>query len=122
MGLAGLALAVAVIGGAGAVLRFVIDGWLERDRLAAFPAGTLAVNLSGSLLLGLLVGADVGGDALLLSGTAALGSFTTFSTWVLESQRLAEDGAVLLAALNLVLSMTGGLALLSLGWALGSVL
>ena len=122
MGLVGLAVAVAMIGGAGAVLRFVIDGWLERDRLAAFPVGTLAINLSGSLLLGLLVGAEVGGDALLLSGTAALGSFTTFSTWVLESQRLAEDGAIPLAALNLVLSLAGGLALLSLGWALGSVL
>ena len=52
-----------------------------------FPLGTLAVNLSGALLLGFLVGVSLHGDAYLIAGTAVLGSYTTFSTWMLETQR-----------------------------------
>ena len=50
------------------------------------------VNLTGAALLGLLVGLGFTGDRLLLAGTATLGSYTTFSTWMLETQRLVEDG------------------------------
>lgn len=71
---------VAVLGGLGAVARV---GFTE---LAGGPVrGTLAINLAGTLALGLLVGAGVGGDALLLLGGGLLGAFTTFSTWIAEA-------------------------------------
>src|SRR5439155_4055304 len=79
---------VALLGGAGAVGRLVLDAAVSERAGDAFPWGTLVVNLSGAFALGLLAGADVAGDALLLAGTALLGSYTTFSTWMLESQRL----------------------------------
>ncbi len=59
---------------------------------ARFPLGTLVVNISGALVLGLLVGLALSANAYLLAGTAVIGSYTTFSTWMLESHRLAEDG------------------------------
>jgi CrcB protein len=119
---AALVLGIAAIGGVGAILRFALDGVVQQWRNPEFPAGTLAVNLSGSLALGILDGAGVGGDALLLAGAAALGSFTTFSTWMLEAHRLAEEGALRLAGLNLCLSLAGGLGLFVLGRALGDLL
>jgi fluoride exporter len=114
--------AVAVLGALGSLLRYLV--WrLFDDRLpTAFPVGTLAVNLSGALALGILVGAGVGGDALVLAGTALLGAYTTFSTWMLETDRLVEDGLSGLATAYLAVSVAGGLAVTGAGWALGSLL
>ena len=112
-------IAVAALGGAGAVARFVVDGAVAARAAGELPVGTLAVNLSGAFVLGLLAGLALHGDALLLAGTATLGSFTTFSTWMLETQRLVEDGAARVAALNVVLSLAAGLAAVALGRALG---
>ena len=117
----GVWIAVALLGGAGAVLRFELDGLVQRVA-DEFPLGTLAVNATGSLALGILVGAGVGGDALLLAGTGLLGSFTTFSTWMLETQRLTEDGDERVAAWNIGLSVAVGLAVAGGGWAIGAVL
>ena len=50
------------------------------------------------------------GDALVIAGTAAIGSYTTFSTWMLETQRLAEDGEGRSGLANIVVSMGVGLA------------
>lgn len=113
---------VALLGGAGAVARFALDGAVERRTDSELPLGTLAVNVSGSLLLGLLTGLHVTGDALLLLGTAALGSFTTFSTLVLETERLAEDGQERLALVNLALSVAAGLLAAGAGWGIGALL
>ena len=113
-------LAVALLGGCGAVARFALDSQIARGR--SLPLGTLAINLSGSLLLGLLLGAALSGDALLLGGTAALGSYTTFSTWMLETYRSAEDGELALAAASLLISMLGGLGAAAMGHALGAAL
>ena len=115
-------LLVAVLGGVGAVLRLRLDGLVQRRTSSEFPLGTFAVNVAGSFCLGLLVGLGVGGDALLLAGTALLGSFTTFSTWMLETGRLAEDGEGRLAAANIGVSIGVGLAAGVLGWAIGAVL
>ena len=82
----------ALIGGAASVARYLVHGLFPVDVRAGFPLGTLAVNLSGSFVLGLLVGAGLDGDAYLLAGTAAVGSYTTFSTWMLDTERLARDG------------------------------
>jgi len=110
---------VALLGGAGAVARFVVDGAVAERASGELPVGTLAVNLSGAFLLGLVAGLALSGDALLLAGTAALGSYTTFSTWMLETQRLVEGGAGRVAAVNVVLSLAAGLAAVALGRALG---
>ena len=81
--------AVVLIGGAGSVLRFLADGAVQGGR--DYPLGTLAVNVSGAVVLGLLTGLALGHDAALLAGTAVVGSYTTFSTWMLETQRLTEE-------------------------------
>jgi CrcB protein len=110
---------VALLGGAGACARFLLDGSIAAR---AFPLGTLAVNLSGALALGLLAGAGVGGDAYLLAGTAALGAYTTFSTWMFETQRAAEDGRPRVALANVAVSIVLGLAVAALGRTIGGAL
>jgi CrcB protein len=113
---------VALLCGAGAVLRVVLDGAVQGRLAGRFPSGTLAVNTLGSFLLGLLHGAGVTGDALLLSGTALLGSFTTFSTWMVQTERLASDGEGRLAVANILGSLAVGVAACALGWAIAAVL
>jgi CrcB protein len=113
---------VGALGGAGAVARVVVDRLVTAQTSEHFPFGTLVVNLSGSFLLGLLAGLAVSGDARLLAGTAVLGSYTTFSTWMLDSHRLADGGYGRVMAANIVLSLALGLAAVALGRALGRVL
>jgi CrcB protein len=113
-------LAVALLGGLGASARFLIDSLISARALGDLPLGTLAVNTSGSLLLGLLVGLAVTGNALVLAGTAMLGSYTTFSTWMLETQRLAEDAKSPAAVLNVLLSLLVGVGAAALGRSIGA--
>lgn len=115
-------LAVGVIGGLGAVARFVLDGSVSERTGGAFPFGTLAVNVLGAFALGLLVGAALDGDAYTILAAGALSSFTTFSTWVFESHRLGEDGRFGLSAVNLLASLALGLAAAWLGRQLGALL
>ncbi|HET8814080.1 MAG TPA: fluoride efflux transporter CrcB [Solirubrobacterales bacterium] len=106
---------VALFGGCGALARFGLT-LLVADRLHPhLPLGTLAVNISGAFLLGLLAGTEPGGDARLLLGAGALGSYTTFSAWMLETQLLGEAGKRHLAVANLLLSIAIGLAAVALG-------
>lgn len=112
-------LGVAALGGVGAIARFLLDGAVSGASASRFPLGTLAVNLSGSVVLGLLAGLGVHGHAYLLAGTAVVGSYTTFSTWMLESHRLAEDGAGWVVALNLIASLVLGVGAAALGRAIG---
>ncbi len=113
---------VALLGGGGAIARFLLDSAIgSRARSASgLPLGTLVVNVSGALLLGLLSGAALTGDALVLAGTATLGSYTTFSTWMLESLRLTEDAEGGGALLNILLSLAVGLGAAALGHAIGA--
>jgi CrcB protein len=113
---------VGVVSGLGAVLRFLLHTAVQRVSRSAFPYGTLAANAIGSLVLGVLHGAGVTGDAQLLTGTALLGSFTTFSTWMVETERLAKEGAGGLAVANILGSLALGLAAVALGWAVGAAL
>jgi fluoride exporter len=117
-----LALAVGVVGGLGAIARFLVDG-AASDRLGReFPYGTLVVNLSGSFALGVIAGAAIGADAYRLAATGLIGAYTTFSTWAFESQRLAEDGEPVPAALNFGVSLVLGVAAAWLGRELGLAL
>lgn len=113
---------VAFLGGLGALARFGLT-LLVADRLHPhLPLGTMAVNVSGSFLLGLLVGASLGGDGRLLLGAGLIGSYTTFSTWMLETQRVEEAGKRRLAVTNILLSLALGLGAAALGHALGAQL
>jgi CrcB protein len=112
--------AVVLIGGAGSALRFLADGAVQGGR--DFPLGTLAVNVSGAVILGLLTGLALGHDAALLAGTAAVGSYTTFSTWMLETQRLTEERQHGKAALNVAASLAAGVAAAALGQQLGRLI
>jgi CrcB protein len=87
-----------------------------------FPLATLAINVSGSLLLGLLTGLALSGNPLVLLGSATLGSYTTFSTWMLETERLTVEGRSRAALLNVLLSLAVGLGAAALGRAIGMAL
>jgi fluoride exporter len=111
---------VAILGGVGALLRFGVD-WMVSLRFGfRFPYGILAVNLSGAFLLGLLSGGGLHGHSYLLAGAATLGSYTTFSTWMLDTQELEARGQRRGAAVNLGLSLALGLAVAALGHAIGA--
>ena len=113
---------VGLLGALGAHLRFSLAGAIAARRPGQFPLGTFVVNLTGGFMLGLLVGLSVTGDALLLLGTGVLGSYTTFSTWMVEAERLGEDASFRLMWLYLVCSMFAGLAMTGAGWILGGAL
>jgi CrcB protein len=112
--------AVVLIGGAGSVARFYADGVVSAAFGRDFPFGTLLINISGAVLLGLITGLAVGHTAALLAGTAAVGSYTTFSTWMLETQRLTEERQYREAALNIVVSLVLGVAAAELGRVIGA--
>jgi fluoride exporter len=112
--------AVALIGGGGSVLRFLVDGAASATAEGDFPLGTLAVNVSGAIILGLITGLALGHDQALLAGAAAVGSYTTFSTWMLETQRLTEERRHTTAVLNVLISLALGIAAAALGRLIGA--
>lgn len=114
-------IAAGALGALGAVARFVIDGGIGRRVRGDMPWGTLTVNLIGALAVGIVVSAGLDGDGRFLVVGGLIGSFTTFSTWMFETQRLAEEGEGRLATLNIVVSIALGLAAVSLGWWIGSL-
>jgi CrcB protein len=115
-------LSVGLLGGVGALARFLLDGFVAERAAGGFPWGTFAVNLSGAVALGLVAGLGLRGDAVVLAGGAALGSYTTFSTWMLETDRSVEDGRVPAAVLNIALTLLLGLGAAELGRLLGEAL
>lgn len=117
-----VALGLGLLGGAGAVARHLLDGAVSARCGRRLPWGTLAVNLSGTLALGVLAGAALDGDAYRLAATGLLAAYTTFSTWMLESERLARAGRHAAAAANVGGSLAVGLALVWLGRELGRLL
>jgi CrcB protein len=112
-------LGVALLGGVGANARFLVHTLVAARGGSGWPFGTLLVNASGSLLLGLLAGLAFSGNALVLAGTATLGSYTTFSTWMLDTHRLAEQTRRRAALLNVLISSALGLGALALGRLIG---
>lgn len=113
---------VGALGGAGAIARFALDGAVAGRLGRDFPYGTLAVNLAGAFLLGLVVEVALGADAYHVLGTGLIGAFTTFSTWTFESHRLGEDGQLAQGILNLAVSLVLGLGAAWLGRHVGAAL
>jgi fluoride exporter len=106
---------VLLAGGLGAVLRFLVDATVARRAarshlFGTLPFGTLTVNITGAALLGLIGGLALSRHAALLADTAFIGSYTTFSTWMLETQRLGEERQVRGAVANVVASIVLGIA------------
>ena len=108
----------------GAISRHLVDGWISSLTRTAFPFGTLTVNVTGSVLAGVLFALMVERAALPLDLRGPLvigfvGAYTTFSAIAMESWRLLDDGAWVLATLNVAGSIVLGLAALMAGMALG---
>lgn len=122
---AALVVGISVAGGAGAAGRFVVDGVLSARRPAPFPHATLLINVTGSLLLGLLTGLvlfhDTGGTWRTVLGAGFCGGFTTFSTTSFASVRLAQEQLGALAALNTLGTLALSVAAASAGLALAAL-
>lgn len=114
--------AVGLLGGAAAAARFLIDAAVTAHTDHPFPLGILAINIGGALALGLVAGAALEGQALVVVAGGGIGSFTTFSTWIFDSHRLADAGHTHLVWLNLGLSLVAGFAAVALGHWLGGAL
>ena len=101
-----------VAGGVGAAARYLLDARIQGRVQSAFPWGTLLINASGSLLLGLITGAALyhafPATTKVWLGVGFCGAYTTFSTFTFETVRLLEEGAAADAALNVALSLAGG--------------
>lgn len=117
-----LTMGVALLGGAGAVARYVAHSAVVRMDPTEFPLATFAVNVVGSLLLGVLVGVGASHDSRLLAGTAVLGAFTTFSTWMWETERMVAGGERRGAATGVIISLLVGLGAVAAGVAIGGAI
>lgn len=119
-------LLVALGGAAGALLRYCTDRAVQGRHGGVLPLGTLSVNVLGSFVLGVLVGAaavaDVPEGVLLGAGVGFCGALTTYSTFGYETLRLTESGSLLYAGLNVVLNLVLGLGAAGLGLTLSAPL
>ena len=102
---------LALLGGLGSVGRVLVAEAVQARSRTGFPAGVLVVNVSGSLLLGAVVGAGADGDALRLLGVGLLGGYTTYSAWMVDTDRLTRGQAVA----NVAISLAAGLVAVWLG-------
>jgi CrcB protein len=115
---------IAVGGAAGAVSRYLLQGWVDELAGARFPWGTFVINISGSFALGVLFALAV--DRAILSPEVRvplmvgfISAYTTFSTLMLESWRLVEEGDLLFAVANLAGSVLVGMIAVVAGLAIG---
>ena len=120
-----LTLATAFASGLGAVARYVLDQVVQHRTRSEFPYGTMLINVTGSLLLGLVLGLSAHhgltrGPTMLL-GTGFAGGYTTLSTWAWETLVLARTGELLRASLNIFGSIALGLAAAATGFGLALI-
>lgn len=119
-------LAFVALGSAlGAPARYLLDRFISSRHQRALPWGTWVVNVTGCFALGVLIGfsQQYGVDARLIAaaGTGFLGAYTTFSTFTWETMRLVEDGALLAAFTNVIVSVGIGITAAACGLLLGGV-
>jgi|SRR5579862_4797139 len=118
---------ILVAGALGALARYGLDGFVSRRTSGSFPWGTFVVNVTGAFVLGLLFTAltdrwSVSPWIRTSITIGFLGAYTTFSTFMLESYRLASDRALGLAMLNLAGSVVAGMGAVYLGVVAGRAL
>ena len=114
-----------IVGGAvGAPARYLVDGLVEDRAVGPFPWGTFVINVSGSLVLGIVTGLalyhGLGPLPKTAVGTGFCGAYTTFSTFSYETLRLVERGAGRVAAAYVAGSVVAGLAAAAIGLALAA--
>ncbi len=113
-------------GALGTLARYSVSGWVHRLFESSFPYGTLAVNLIGSFIIGLLWGLVE--NSTLSSNTRTfvfigiLGGFTTFSSYSLETLNLFRDGEIKLALANVLANNVLGLVLVVAGYSAAKAL
>jgi fluoride exporter len=119
--------AIGIAGALGALARYGLDGLVARRLPSSFPWGTFAVNMSGAFVLGFLM--TLMTEQLMTAPwlrsaltIGLLGAYTTFSTLSYETYRLLEDGALGLAAANMLGSVAAGLLAVYLGVVAGRAL
>lgn len=118
-------LAMLVLSGLGALARYGLAGLVQRRVGGLRPSGTMAVNLTGASAAGVVMGlastGSLSADAVLFAGSGFLGGFTTFSTWMVESVYIAEEGGgggLRTAVWNVAGMLVVGVASVALGaWA-----
>lgn len=114
-------LLLASAGGAiGAGTRYAVSAWAAAKGWTGFPWATLLINVSGSALMGLVVGialarTELSPEVRVFLATGILGGFTTFSAFSLEAWQLAERGQVAAAAIYVLASVALSIAGLGLG-------
>lgn len=113
---------VALGAAVGAPARHLVDAAVRRRWPGQFPWGTLVVNVSGCLLLGVVAGAGVGPPWAALLATGLCGAFTTWSTLALDVVMLAKARASRTAVLDALASLIAGLAAVTVGIELGALL
>jgi len=115
-----------VAGAIGAPCRYLLDRLVQDHTAGAFPWGTFVINITGSILLGVITGASLyhafPDTPKIILGTGFCGAYTTFSTWTFETVRLLEEGAVREAVMNATLSLLVGVGAAGLGLALAAAL
>jgi CrcB protein len=120
-------LLIGAAGAVGALVRYHVQGLVNRRYLGAFPLGTFVVNISGCLVLGVIFSAlterfAVSADMRTALTVGFLGAYTTFSTFAFETVRLGEDGAIGIALLNVLASVVVGLLAVRVGITVGRML
>ena len=116
-------LGIGVAGAVGAILRVLVGQIFGRINLQSFPLGTFLINITGSMFLGWFltyVDANHLSDTKrLVIGSGFVGAYTTFSTFMFETDKLSERGAIGMSSLYLVGSIVVGLAAVRMGILLG---
>jgi CrcB protein len=113
-----MTLLAALAGAVGALARYLLSGLVQQRFDGDLPVGTLAVNLSGALLIGAVVGIDHLQSSATLIAAGFLGGFTTFSTWMIETIRLGIPPLKRRALFNLIITLIAGVALAAAGYSL----
>lgn len=113
---------MALVGGLGAGCRYAVDAFVRPRVSATLPWSTHLINVTGSLLLGLIVGLGAGNSWHTVAGTGFLGGFTTFSTASVETVHLAIDGRYRAAFVNASGMIVFSVAAAALGYAIGHAL
>ncbi|HVB94818.1 MAG TPA: fluoride efflux transporter CrcB [Acidimicrobiales bacterium] len=115
-----------VAGAAGAVLRYLVDRFVQERVESDFPYGTLAINVTGALILGFLTGSalhhGLSANWVTVLGTGLIGAYTTFSTFSYDTFRLLSSDAPIGAMANVLFSVVGGVGAAVAGLALGTLL
>lgn len=115
-----------IAGAAGAVVRYLVDRYVQGKVESDFPYGTVVINVTGSLVLGFLTGSalhhGLSAAWVTVLGTGLCGAYTTFSTFTYDTFRLLGSDATTGAVANVLVSVVAGLGAAVAGLALGTLI